>query len=49
MNYLKSQYFVINENKNLDLMSLANLLASNDYAFFMSNILIVDNHFDKLS
>lgn len=47
--YLKSQYYVINDNKDLDLTKVVYMVATNDFAFFTSNILIVDNHFDILS
>ncbi|CAK81015.1 unnamed protein product (macronuclear) [Paramecium tetraurelia] len=47
-NYLESQFFVISDNTNVDLSAL-NLVVSNEFVYFMANLLTIDNYFDSLS
>ncbi|CAD8086031.1 unnamed protein product [Paramecium sonneborni] len=46
--YLESQYFVISDNSEINL-NLIDLIVSNDFVYFMANLLTFDNYFDSLS
>ncbi|CAD8175101.1 unnamed protein product [Paramecium pentaurelia] len=46
--YLESQFFVIQDNQNVNL-NLLDLKVSNDFVYFMANLLTFDNYFDSLS
>ncbi|CAD8084833.1 unnamed protein product [Paramecium sonneborni] len=46
--YLESQFFVIQDNQEINL-DLLNLQVSNDFVYFMANLLTFDNYFDSLS